>query len=241
MPQKIVQKTASHWDKINSLYDKYVDGIEKRLGPVYSKQYGALLEKIRDLYDQIMANIANGTMIASDIHRYKKYIELVNEIHQRLGILGAAEKDALEKTLFDFYRSNEALLQADFKIPPISDEAIKNVIGQVWASADNLLYSDRIWKHMSQLQELLTDGLTECVVSGQTADQLTGRIQDAFSVSWNQAKRIVRTELSHIQTVSHLNGYERIGIEWYKILVSDLGPCPICEELAKHIWPVSER
>ena len=239
--KKILKRTASHWDKVDALYDEFVEQADRTLGNAYQREYKILAEKIKQLYFEIQGRIEAGTMIASDIYNYDRYYKLLNEINEKLKQLGFNECEKLEREMFNFWKEQSKLLEADFKIPPVSDELIKRTIGQVWVNADNLLYSDRIWKHLGQLEERLSSGLVECVTQGRTADSLTAEIKEAFNVSWNQSRRIVRTELSHIQTVSHLEGYKEANIEYYKILVSDLCPCPICSEQANRLYRIDEQ
>ena len=68
----------------------------------------------------------------------------------------------------------------------------------VWL-ADGKHWSDRVWNNMAKLQNMVENGLIECVVTGRSKSELVKDLKAEFGVGFNQADRIVRTELSFIQ------------------------------------------
>lgn len=65
------------------------------------------------------------------------------------------------------------------------------------------------------------DTLTDCVSRGLGVDKVVGYLADDFNVSVNQARRLVRTELSRIQNQSALDRYAASGLEYYEIIGSN--------------------
>lgn len=70
------------------------------------------------------------------------------------------------------------------------------------------------------------------MITGKTTSQLKKFLQDEFSVSYNRADTIVRTEMAHIQTQAARQRYQEYGIQEIEIYAdTDNRTCPICAKL----------
>jgi SPP1 gp7 family putative phage head morphogenesis protein len=93
---------------------------------------------------------------------------------------------------------------------------------------------------MTLLQETLEEGLLECVATGKKSSDLKKVLQDKFSVSYNRADTLVRTEMAHIQTEAAKKRYSDYGIEQVEIWADpDERTCPVCSKLHKQKYPVN--
>lgn len=89
----------------------------------------------------------------------------------------------------------------------------------IWAT-DKKAISSRIWKHKYDLAQTLQDGLTEAIITGQSPDVLIKEIVKRFDVAFYQARRLVITELAHIQVQSSVDSYKAAGIKYYKFITA---------------------
>jgi len=62
---------------------------------------------------------------------------------------------------------------------------------------------------------------------------------DSFGVSFHNAQTLARTELAHIQNVSTIDKYKKIGITKVKVLV-DKNCCEECTELKNTEFPIDQ-
>lgn len=76
----------------------------------------------------------------------------------------------------------------------------------------------------------LQQGIVDCVQTGMSADEFTKMLMKKFSVSFNQASKLARTELSHIYNQSAVDRYKDSDITEYEWLTAP-DCCDECEEM----------
>ena len=87
----------------------------------------------------------------------------------------------------------------------------------------------------------LQEELVESVATGKSVDRVTKGIMDKLNVSYNNARRLARTELSHTYNQSTLNRYIEAGITDVQILtVEDDHTCEECKAMHKKIFPITD-
>lgn len=210
----------SYWDRRESdlLYASALEVIEEELGKEYVRCYRKTYQQMVDLYYELMNT--DGEILISDLYKFNRYYELMNNLNENLTKLGINEKVIIETTLTNFYLENSELIGNNINwLMPINDEVVKKAINSVWCS-DGKHFSERIWTNMSLLEERIKDGLVDCVARGASKDELVKQLMKDFNVGYRQADRIARTELSYIQNKSTLDKYEQAGLEKYEVLAS---------------------
>lgn len=210
----------SYWDRRESdlLYAASLEVAEKGLSKEYQRCYRKTYQQLIDLYNELINS--DGEVLISDLYKYNRYYELLNNLNENLTKLGITEKNLFTQVLTDFYNKNSEIIGNNINwLMPIEEATVKKAINSVWCS-DGKHFSERIWSNMSQLEERIKDGLVDCVARGAGKDDLVKQLMDDFNVGYRQADRIARTELSYIQNKSTLDKYEQAGLEKYEILAS---------------------
>ncbi len=226
----------------NALTAKKRREVERQIRRYYTKLSKKVIEEYESLYNQVLLKKAAGETISpATLYQMDKYWSMQGQIRQRLRSTGAHFQSMLSKIFEIVYRdSYDAItIKGLTAFRTIDDNAVQQVLNQIWTS-DGKSWSERIWKDMTLLQETLEEGLLECVATGKKTSDLKKILQDKFSVSYNRADTLVRTEMAHIQTEAAKKRYSDYGIEQVEIWADpDERTCPVCEKLHKKKYPVN--
>ena len=133
---------------------------DKELAQQYIRCFNKTKKEMTALYNEILASSANGTLLASDLYKYNRYYEMLNNLNGNLQKLGFQELSIGEKYLTAMY--NENCLQLDKELGfsvPIDERALKSCINAVWCP-DGKNWSDRIWSNKSALESIRIEFLT---------------------------------------------------------------------------------
>lgn len=210
----------SYWDQREEdrLYNSTLGVAEKQLAAEYRRVFKKTQSELLTLYNELVNE--KGEILVSDLFRFNRYYELLNELQQSLYKLGIKEEILYEKIFADYYKENCKIIGNQFHWNfPLDDDEVKKAINGVWC-ADGKNWSDRIWSNKTLLQERIREGIVDCVASGASKDQLVKRLMEDFNVGLHQAERIARTELAYIRNKSSLESYERMGESKYEILAN---------------------
>ncbi len=108
-----------------------------------------------------------------------------------------------------------------------------------WAS-DESLYSDRIWKHKSEMLYELNTQLTQAMITGKPLDQAAKAIAARFGVYKSRAATLVYTEAAAVASQAEKDCYRDLGVEEYEILATlDSKTSEVCRLMDGHHFPVS--
>lgn len=214
-----------------ALFNKSKKEIEKELAKEYKETALKVRLLMSDLYTDITTN-RRGEVLISDLYKYNRYYDLINNINKELLSLGQKEVKIYNQAFTDMYIANAEIIDKSLGVASKPDKkAAQRVIHTIWTD-DGKSWSSRIWKNNALLVEKLENGLFDSVAAGASKDKLVKRIKEDFNVRFNEADRIVRTELSHIQNQSTLDRYNEAGINKYKYLAEiDERNCDICQKL----------
>lgn len=177
----------------------------------------------------------------ADLYRLDKYWQMQGELQQELNKLGEKQYSLLFKEFADTYIDvyNTIAIPGQAQFTQIEYKQAQQMINSIWC-ADNKSWSQRIWYSTSNLQQCLNDCLTECVVAGRRTSDLRKMLQDAFGATYYQADRLVRTEITHIQTQAAQERYKDYGIKEVEVLASGgKKPCAICSKLLNKRFPIN--
>lgn len=221
----------------DKLYNQKLKYADEQL----AKQYVRCAEETKDqlvaLYNELLVDAENGTILQSDLYKYNRYFDLLNSLNNRLNKLGSKEIQLTEQVLTDMYNSNSQLITDELGfIKTVNEENVKSCINAIWC-ADGKHWSDRIWTNKSALQERVMNGLVDCIARGASKDELVKQLRSDMNVGFNQADRIARTELSFVQNQSVLNKYAEAGIQKYEFLAEiDDRTCDVCADMNGKIF-----
>ena len=166
---------------------------------------------------------------------------MLGEVNKELRRLNAREVKLTGKQYEKLFKQNAAMLRTSFGFTSkVRSSAALKIIRSIWAP-DGLNWSTRCWNNKRKLANDLEKGIIDCVVRGASRMELVRELEKDFQTSYYRADRIVRTELSYVQTMSTLEQYKAEGIRKYIII--DAGDyegsgadpereCEVCHRLA---------
>lgn len=222
--------TSNYWQEREAIFNRQVQIAETQIARELRRVEAETARDIESLYSFITSG---KNVLVSDLYRYNQYFTLMNDLRDNLLALGNKEVRTLEKSMRDLYITNTQLIgdELSFNIP-VDEEKIIKAIKSQWVG-DGKIYSDRIWGNNSMLAEKVQDGLIDALIRGDSADIVAGRIEREFDVSFRQAQRLVRTELSYVQNKSAVDGYEEAGYTYYEF--STAGDDDVCDGLCQEL------
>lgn len=236
---------ADYW-KTRELKDRLAlfDLTETQLLRLLRKQYREISDyvakRLSDLYARLRAS---GEPITADmLYREKRYLELLNELSQKISALGEYEKMQLTSGFIDFYK--KSYLAAGI---PVSegrvhiDDAVAVRAINSFRPGDGKNFSDRIWANKRKLLEVLQRNISNTVISGANWSGAVKEIQKTFGSSFAEARRLVRTELSNVERNACLDKYRSEGVKYVRWLASaDCRTCEQCLELDDKIFEIDK-
>ena len=225
----------------SKLTEKNIKQTEAQLAKYYSRSMQRVINDFERTYEKLLATVADGRQITpADLYKLDTYWQMQGQLKRELQKLGDKQVDLLSKKFVDEYSEiyRALALKDNLYFREIDKDNALQMINQIWC-ADGKSWSQRIWGNVDKLQQTLNDGLIECVVTGKKTTELKNILQERFSVGYNNADSIVRTEMAHIQTQSAQQRYKDTGIERYEVWADkDERRCEHCGKLHKTTYPV---
>ena len=230
---------SSYWQ------DRYTQGqaaltakserqIDKQMRKYYANAAKSVIEEFENTYNRLLLALDDGLEpTPADLYKLEKYWEMVGKLRQTLNRLGEVEIEMLTKQFQQSYFSiyNGLHLPVDAKFSTMPEETVKQLISSVWC-ADGKTWSNRVWDNTGKLADMLNDELINTLLTGKDTAELRDNLQRVFNVSYREAKRLVNTELAHIQTVAAEQRYKDAGIEYAEVWADeDERRCDICGKL----------
>lgn len=216
------------------MYDRGIEAMEEKLKKSYIRTMNSIMREIKDLYDDILED---GEPSKTELYRYNRLYKLMKSVNEKLMKLGADEVKIDHQGMTELFLDTVELVGGkNDKFSFVNDLAMRQATEQPWCE-DGKLWSDRIWGHKAELAQSIQTGIEECVGKGLAKDKVVKDIQTRFGVSYNQADRIVRTELSAVQNQAAKQGYKNAGFTHYRILAAiDERTSEICQEMDGEVF-----
>lgn len=212
------------------LYNANLANADKQLAKEYRRCYNKTKRQLLDMYDEVIASTEDGTLLVSDLYKYNRFYDLLNNIQSNLLTLGDKEEQILEKRLTNMYKNNSKIIGNSIGFSPAVDENnVLNALKSIWC-ADGKNWTDRIWTNKTQLQEILKNGIVDSVARGASREELVADLMKNMNVGYYNANRLARTELSYVQNKSAMDKYAEAGITHYEVIVED-DACEECKKL----------
>lgn len=221
----------------HNLLIRSINESEKYLSKEYKRTAERLIKELQRLYTEALTN---PDILNSHRYEYDKYYQMVVQIEKELNKLGINETNYLNHSFKKLYKENIKLLGQQFPIGnSLNAEIIDSVINAYWVN-DGMNWSGRIWRDKKALAQKLQQGMVDTLATGRTPDELVKTLMKDFGVTYNNAKRIVETELCHIQTESTLQKYKDAGLTQYRFLTArDERVCEECGPLDNQVFDLA--
>lgn len=229
----------------DTIYNQQLQVAQSQLANEYRRCFEATYTKLSALFDEIVESSKDGSLLISDLYKYNRYYDLMNELNKNLTKLGLKEIEIYEYNLKALYLTNSELITDEigyYKSSIFVDEnSVKKAIDAVWCQ-DGKHWSSRVWGNKAGLQEIIQKGLVDCIARGVSKNELIKELQDKFELrGYYEAERIARTELTYIQNQSTYDKYKEAGIEKYEFLAEiDKRTSDICREKNGKIYRMDE-
>ena len=240
---------SNYWERriqqqTDLLFDKTLIDTEKELKKKYKQALEDTLADIKDLWDKLQKESADGVIRPNDLYRYNRYYQVKNNLNERLKRLGLSEDKIYRRkfmnTYFDTqdmlseyvaYLTKQPQMKSTNSFTMEQQNAAEKVLESIWCS-DGKHWSDRIWSNKNKLQDRIEKGLMDCISRGVSKDELVKTLMDDFGKGFSDADRIARTELTYVQNQAAKDRYEAAGIKKYQYLAEiDSRTSNICKEL----------
>ena len=200
----------------DALYNDQLNIATLSLADQYIRCFEKTKRDLEVLFREINEERGTDALLVSDLYRYNRYYELLNNLNKNLSALGQKELAIGDKALTDMYEKNILIVGKELHFTPIVDtKRVKEAINRVWC-ADGKNWSDRIWGNKSLLETKIINGIVDCVAAGKGYVDIAKQLEANFSVGFSQASRIARTELAYVQVASTLDRYADAGVEKYE-------------------------
>lgn len=170
------------------------------------------------------------------------------QIQNQVEVLYGNELDEVTELMTDIYTDGyyhtayeiQKGFNIGYDLMKLDDNKVAKVLSKPWA-ADGSNFSDRIWKHKSQLLSELHNGLTQAIIRGQNPSIVTDAIAKRFNVSKGRAGALVMTESAFFAAASNHDCYKDLGVEQYEVLATlDKSTSDICRALDGKVFSMSE-
>lgn len=237
-------KRNSYWEnriqeEREKSYKRLNKDTERELAAIYHEQATALRDSILEVFAKIEATKAAGEPIqANDLYRNRRYWELLDEINERLRILGREQIRVTEPAIVKAYQdtleavdSNIVAATGSVNTALMNAHAIdgRQIIDQVWC-LDGKNFSDRVWTDKQKLLPQIKKALSDSLVQGKSPWEIAKAMSDKLEVSRENAYRLVRTETAHAQVYAQTQRYKEYGFTKGRFLASDT----CCDECHAH-------
>lgn len=227
-----------------ALTKKNIKQTEKQLLKYYETCIHSLRGSFLSTYNHLKNSVESGREpTPADLYKLNKYWELQTQLQHDLQKLGdkqiALYSKRFQEQWEDIY--NAWAVTDDKHYTHMDKQAAQQMINEIWC-ADGQNWSNRVWGNTNKLQQALNDGLIDCVLTGKNPAQLREMLMSEFSVSWNNADMIVRTEMAHIQTKAAEQRYKDMGVNKVKVWADeDERRCKECGKLHEKIFMIGEK
>lgn len=244
-----LQANLEWWEKRQTetqqrLTDKNIEQTQKQLVKYYLSAQERIIGQFELTYNKILSSIEDGREpTPADLYKLDSYWQMQLQLKDELEKLGNKEAELLSKKFIQqFQQIYESIaLKDDLFFGEIDYQMAQQMINTVWC-ADGKLWSSRVWGSVNKLQQSLNDSLLDCLITGKNPRYLKEQLMKDFSVGYQQADTLVRTEMAHIQTQAALERYKRAGITEVEILAdADERRCEVCAELHRKRYPIDGK
>lgn len=152
--------------------------------------------------------------------------------------------EAMRNTYQDSFYNTAYELQKGFKtgfeVAKIDTKSLEKILSKPWA-ADELNFSDRLWRDKTKLINTLQNELVQSLIRGTPQDKIVKSFADKMNVSLSQAGRLISTETAYFATLAEKDSMEKLGTKQYEILATlDRRTSDICRHLDGKVFNVSD-
>ena len=103
-------------------------------------------------------------------------------------------------------------------------------------------FSSRIWTDKRKLSKVIKTTIESGIHQGLDIKEMSKRINDVMSSGYNNAVRLVRTEMNFVNNSATYDALDEVGILYYEfIAVLDNRTSKMCQSRDGEVYPMSEK
>ena len=217
--------------------DKLSTETSEKMAELYRRSYKRLTKEIDALYAEILDNSMED-LTRSQLYNLNHYIALRDAVAKEVEGLAVEQNRKLDKLLeyitTETYKSNMEELGFSFSI--VNELDAKAIATENWSG---IRYSDRVWKNANGFNARVMEDVESLIVGGKMPADVKKKLMEDYSVSWNEADRLVRTESSRAYNKAARDSYTAAGIQQAEYL-AESDCCDICREYKGRKMPISD-
>lgn len=160
----------------------------------------------------------------------------------------AVEQNKLTECLTDTWKQDyyhtayemQKGFQVGFDVAQVDNRRINKLLDKPW-TADQMTFSDRIWKSKAQLLDSVSTELTQMCILGKSPDEAINNIAKRMNVAKSQAGRLVMTENAYFGSAAQKQCYKDLDVEQYQIVATlDSRTSDICRQLDGKVFDMKD-
>lgn len=160
----------------------------------------------------------------------------------------AVEQNKLTECLTDTWKQDyyhtayemQKGFQVGFDVAQVDNRRITKLLDKPW-TADQMTFSDRIWKSKAQLLDSVSTELTQMCILGKAPDEAINNIAKRMNVAKSQAGRLVMTENAYFGSAAQKQCYQDLDVEQYQIVATlDSRTSDICRQLDGKVFDMKD-
>lgn len=160
--------------------------------------------------------------------------------------LGRSAHDDMQSFLEDAYKDKfyHGLYDFSQKIGRMPVKAmvnaseVENVVGAPWSGKP---YSSRIWANKRKLGQIIRNTIGNGVHRGLSINKLSKMVEDDMHAGLSNARRLVRTEMNHVQNQAALDSIKKSGMKYFRFIATlDRRTSATCRAHDGHVYPIDE-
>lgn len=188
--------------------------------------------EINALYAEIQ-NKGIENINRSTLYQLSHYNTLRNQIQKEYGKIGMKNVEITEEILTSIVENQfrEMGLQTpEQKLIGYGKQDVKQIVYSNWSGNDFKTIS---MNNAAMSGQILQQKIEDVILAGKPPRQAAKELQKSLNITYNDAKRIIRTESIHAFNEANYQSFEKSGIE--KVEIVDSGndnECEDCEEIA---------
>ena len=217
--------------------DKLSTETSEKMAKLYRRSFRRLTKDIDALYAEIQDHSLE-ELTRTQLYQLNHYIALRDAVAKEVEGLAVEQTRSLDK-LLEFittgtYKSNVEELGIGFDL--LSEYSAKAIATENWSG---IKYSDRIWKNANGFNTRVMEDVESLIVGGKMPADVKKQLMEDYTVSWNEADRLIRTESSRAYNKSAKDSYIAAGVQEAEYLAEN-GCCDICREYKGRRLPMME-
>ena len=127
-----------------------------------------------------------------------------------------------------------------FDVAQVDNRRVTKLLDKPW-TADQMTFSDRIWKSKAQLLNSVSTELTQMCILGKAPDEAINNIAKRMHVAKSQAGRLVMTENAYFGSAAQKQCYQDLDVEQYQIVATlDSRTSDICRQLDGKVFDMKD-